>query len=204
MKSLFTLLVAVLIALSFSVTGFAATERSVKTDHMTTMGQDMVYSGKVVSVNDTDHTMVVKGKDGDKTFDVSNVNERVQAGHDVSVTYHDENGRMVASSVNGGMKTSRNYEKNAKMKTYKGEVVSFDKAKHEMVVKGTLKEERFDVSGAKINGTVKPGEKVLVTYYEENGGLFASSVVNSEVKVGKNERAKTPVANERYNKKQGA
>ncbi len=200
MKSLFTLLVAVVIALSFSVAGFAATEKSVGTDHMTTMGQDMVYSGKVVSVNDTDHTIVVKGKDGDKTFDVSKVNEKVLPGHDVSVTYRDENGKMIASSVNGGVKTSGNYEKNAKMKTYRGEVKSFDKAKHAMVVN----RKTFDVSSAKINGVVNPGEKVLVTYYDENGDLIATSVVNSAVKVGKSEATKTSMKHERYNKKQGA
>ncbi len=200
MKSLFTLLVAVVIALSFSVAGFAATEKSVGTDHMTTMGQDMVYSGKVVSVNDTDHTIVVKGKDGDKTFDVSKVNEKVLPGHDVSVTYRDENGKMVASSVNGGVKTSGNYEKNAKMKTYRGEVKSFDKAKHELVVN----RKTFDLSGAKINGVINPGEKVLVTYYDENGDLIATSVVNSAVKLGKKEGEKTSMKHETYNKKQGA
>ncbi len=211
MKSLFTLLVAVVIALTFSVAGFAATEKSVATDHTTTMNKELVYTGKVVSVNDTDHTMVIKGKGGEKTFDVSNVNEKVVPGHDVSVTYRNENGKMVASSVSGvkaGERTSMNYDKNyknAKMKTYNGKVVSFDQATHKMIVKGMIRKETFDVSHAAINGVVKPGEKVRVSYYKENGNLVASSVVNGTVKAAKTEGTRTTMKHETYqSKRQGA
>ena len=99
MKSLFTILVAVLMVLSFSLVGFAGTVRSsndVGSHHM------MTLNGKVVSVNNTDHTMVVKGKKGDMTFDTKGLTNTVKAGDKVKVTYYtDENGRMVVSSLSG-------------------------------------------------------------------------------------------------------
>ncbi len=196
MKSLLTLMLAVVIALSFSVAGFAtvsqtkasAVSQTTVTEKKTEPTErTMTYTGRVVSVNDTDHTMVVKGRQGEKTFDVSNVNEKVQPGHDVTVTYHNENGMMVASSVSGvthGVKTSvnrlghkitgRGY--NGNIYAYNGKVAWFDRANHKMIVKGLIREKMFDVSHAAINGAVKPGERVHVTYYKERGKAVASSV----------------------------
>ncbi len=67
----------------------------------------MIYTGKVASIDRTNHTMVVKGDEGDKTFDVSGAaTEWIQPGNDVNVTYHQENGKMMASYVDSGAKTS--------------------------------------------------------------------------------------------------
>lgn len=121
MKSLFTFLVAALMVLSFSVTGFAnstngnqtiteETQSSAVTSQRTTESTDhqmMTYTGKVVSVNTTDQTMVVKGKEGERTFDVSKMSTAVKPGDRVEVSYYtDPSGLMVVSSVSSGAKTS--------------------------------------------------------------------------------------------------
>ena len=61
----------------------------------------MTYSGTVVSINTTDHILIVKGKEGEKTFDVSNATTlgSVKPGHSVRVVCAEKNGKMVASSV---------------------------------------------------------------------------------------------------------
>ncbi len=75
---------------------------------MEPMEKTMTYSGTVVSVNTTDHTLIVKGKGGEKTFDVSKVTtlDTVKPGHTIQVVYAEKNGKMVASSVSVGVKTS--------------------------------------------------------------------------------------------------
>ncbi len=110
MKSLFTLLVASLVVLSFSVAGFAATQ-SAATGSQTTstekkmepMEKAMTFTGKVSAINEADKTIVVKGKEGEKTFDVSGVTigGAVKVGHTVHVTYTEKEGKMVASAVSG-------------------------------------------------------------------------------------------------------
>ena len=72
------------------------------------MEKTMSYSGTVVSLSTTDHSLIVKGKDGEKTFDVSKVTMlgTVKAGNTVQVVYTEKNGKMVASSVSVGTKTS--------------------------------------------------------------------------------------------------
>ena len=67
-----------------------------------------VFTGKVISVNSADKTIVVKGKEGEKTFDVSKVtmSGTVKPGDPVYVTYTEKEGKMVASSVSSGAKTS--------------------------------------------------------------------------------------------------
>jgi len=118
MKSLFTFLVATLMVLSFSLAGFAAEsattgssgtgQTTVTEKKMEPMEKTMTYSGTVVSLNTTDHTLIVKGKEGDKTFDVSKVTTLgpIKAGNTVQVVYAEKNGKMVASSVSVGVKTS--------------------------------------------------------------------------------------------------
>ena len=99
MKTLFMILVTVLMVLSFSMVGFAGTvhsSNSMGDRHM------MTIKGKVVSVNTTDNTMVVKGKKGDMTFDTKGVPSTVKVGDKVKVTYYtDKDGRMVVSSLSG-------------------------------------------------------------------------------------------------------
>ena len=122
MKSLFTLLVAVLMVLGFSMVGSAemttTTSSSasstvtgnlgtVQSSSSTTDHDMMSYSGKVVSVNPGDHTMVVSGKEGDRSFDMTGVTNTVKPGDNVVVTYYnDENGRMIVSSLGGGVNAS--------------------------------------------------------------------------------------------------
>ena len=117
MKSLLAIFVATLIVLAFSITGFAegtATGGSGQGQSMAPekkmepMEKTMTYSGTVVSLNGTDHTLIVKGKEGDKTFDVSKVATlgTIKSGNSVQVVYVEKNGKMVASSVSVGVKTS--------------------------------------------------------------------------------------------------
>jgi hypothetical protein len=107
MKSLLTVVVAVLMILSFSMVGFA---QSAMTGSQTTvtekkMGSEhhKTYNGKVVSFDMASHMLVVEGMITKKTFDVSNaiINGTLQPGQKVVVTYYSENGKMVASSVSG-------------------------------------------------------------------------------------------------------
>jgi hypothetical protein len=72
----------------------------------------MVFSGKVVSVNQAGKAIVVKGKGGEKTFDVSNVTIKstVKPGQTIHVTYTHKDGKMVASSVSGVKKMSVKHE----------------------------------------------------------------------------------------------
>ncbi len=124
MKSLFTFLVAALMVLSFSVAGFAQTSTGGQMggDHQTMTGKMssgqhlMTYKGKVVSMNDSDHTLVVNGKEGDKTFDMSKVTTtgNLKTGSKVKVSYYtDTNGHMVVSSIKGhGIHTTNQYGSN--------------------------------------------------------------------------------------------
>ncbi len=114
MKSLFTLFVAVLIVLGFSMAGFANMQNSAAGSQagekkMEPM-EKAIFTGKVVSVKSVDKTIVVKGKEGEKTFDVSQVtmSGTVKPGDPVYVTYTEKEGKMVASSVSSGAKTSMN------------------------------------------------------------------------------------------------
>ena len=62
---------------------------------------DHSYSGHVTSYNQATNTLVVNGEWGDKTFDVSNahVNSMLLPNESVTVTYSENGGTMVASSV---------------------------------------------------------------------------------------------------------
>lgn len=116
MKSLFAFVVAALMVLSFSMAGLAYTQSSASRSQTTATDKRMepmvkaIFMGKVVSVNSVDKTIVVKGKEGEKTFDVSNVmiSGTVKPGDPVYVTYAEKEGKMVASSVSSGNKTSMN------------------------------------------------------------------------------------------------
>lgn len=121
MKSLYIFLVASLMVLSFSLAGFA--ENAMTGDHSSTQNPGAVneqkmeptvnvltLTGKVVSVNKTDHTMLVKGQEDQWLFDVPDVAtlDMVKPGQTVQVTYTKKNGRMVVSSVKSGVKMSMN------------------------------------------------------------------------------------------------
>jgi hypothetical protein len=95
------ILLALFVALSFVAVGFAA-------DTGTTMGtqdnaghHEMTYTGQVVSVDPTGSSIVVNGKEGERTFDVSKAATagKIQAQQNVSVQYTETDGRMIASVV---------------------------------------------------------------------------------------------------------
>jgi hypothetical protein len=119
-KSIFTFLIAASVALGFSIEGFGqgptgsqttVTDRkqaTAKEKKMQPTGNEMSYVGKIVSLNTVDQTMVVRGKEGEKTFDISKATTdgSITTGHTVRVTYYaDAKGNMVVSSVRGSMKT---------------------------------------------------------------------------------------------------
>jgi hypothetical protein len=62
---------------------------------------DHSYRGHVTSYDQATNTLVVHGKWGDKSFDVSNahVNSMLLPNESVTVTYFENGGTMVASSV---------------------------------------------------------------------------------------------------------
>ncbi len=91
--------------LSFSMVGFAQTSTGGQMGTMSSEQHLVTYKGKIVSFNDTDHTLVVNGKQGDKTFDLSRVtlNGALTPGSKVKVSYYtDTNGNLVVSSIKGG------------------------------------------------------------------------------------------------------
>ena len=108
MEKLVVLLIAVFMMLSFSMVGFASDQSAVGTQQQTMpekkMDQKektMIYRGEVTSFDQTGHTIVVKGKEGEKTFDVSQatMKGKIEPEHYVAVKYTETNGKMVASSV---------------------------------------------------------------------------------------------------------
>jgi hypothetical protein len=118
MKSLLTLLVTALVVLTFSAAGFAQAQNTAGGSQQPPIVQKkveptvkaMTFTGEVTAVNTSNKTIVVKGKEGEKTFDVSKatMGSAVKPGQTVSVTYTEKEGKMVASSVNSGTKTSMN------------------------------------------------------------------------------------------------
>jgi hypothetical protein len=108
MKSLFTFLVAALMVLSFLMVGFAYDQSSMRTQQQTMPEKKMdhkekamTFTGEIAAVDQTAHSIVVKGMEGEKTFDVSHATMKggVEPQHYVIVKYRGMNGKMVASSV---------------------------------------------------------------------------------------------------------
>jgi microtubule-associated protein 1 len=69
------------------------------------------YSGEVTAMDATAKTLTIKGKSGDKTFDVTDVKmkKEAKAGDKVMVKYTEKDGKMVAKSVE--MKAAEKAEK---------------------------------------------------------------------------------------------
>jgi len=108
MEKLLVILVAILMMLGFSMVGFASDqgtmgsqEQSMPEKKMDHKEMGMTYRGEVASIDETAHTLVVKGKEGEKTFDVSQatMKGKVEPEHWVMVKYTDVNGKLVASFV---------------------------------------------------------------------------------------------------------
>ena len=85
---LLVIVIAVLLALSFPMAGSASMF------HHT-------YKGQVVSYDQTGNMIVVNGKHGERTFDVSTATMKgmIQVNERVVVKYNKKGGRMIASSV---------------------------------------------------------------------------------------------------------
>lgn len=104
--------------MSLSVTAYAGAQASASatSGHTGAMDRgygavDHTYGGRVVSYDETGHRLVVSGKEGDKTFDVSRATMKgtVRPDETVAVRYTEKDGRMVASSVTAaGAGVSRN------------------------------------------------------------------------------------------------
>ena len=60
---------------------------------------------------------------------------------------------------------------------FSGKVTNMDMAMKMMTVKGKKGDMSFDVSGAKMKGEMKAGDKVSVRYMEKDGKMMATSVM---------------------------
>ncbi len=120
MEKVLALLAAVLMMFGFATVGLTADQNTTTgttshetttTTHETMTGttgheagmehQLMSYSGVISSVDQNGQMIVVKGKDGDKTFDVSKAMMKgiPETHHAVVVKYMSSNGKLVASSI---------------------------------------------------------------------------------------------------------
>jgi hypothetical protein len=99
MKKMVIVVLAVLITLAFVSGSFARETAKI-----------MKYPGEVVSVDSASNTAVVKGKQGDMTFDLSTTKwkgykstDEMKPGDKVTVMYITKDGKMMATSVNKSM-----------------------------------------------------------------------------------------------------
>ncbi len=85
--------------------------------------------------------------------------------------------------------------------SYRGRVMSYDKTDNTLAVNGKRGEKTFDVSKAKISGTVQPNDAVVVKYRNLNGQMVASSVKEVRAKVSQKAQIANPnmyAANDNY------
>jgi hypothetical protein len=106
MAKMLTGVLVVLIALAFVSGSFAREAAKI-----------MKYSGEVVSVDSASNTAVVKGKQGDMTFDLSTTKwkgykstDEMKPGDKVTIMYITKDGKMMATSVSKSI-TERMKEK---------------------------------------------------------------------------------------------
>ena len=79
----------------------------------------------------------------------------------------------------------------SKAMIFTGEVTNMDTAAKMMTVKGKKGDMTFDVSGVKMKGEAKAGDKVTVKYMEKDGKMMASSVTMDRAKSTKTTTTKT-------------
>jgi hypothetical protein len=79
----------------------------------------------------------------------------------------------------------------SKAMMFTGEVTNMDMAAKMMTAKGKKGDMTFDVSGAKMKGEAKAGDKVTVKYTEKDGKMMASSVTMGGAKTTKKTTVKT-------------
>ena len=91
--------IAFVVALGLATLGLAHV--SFAAGQAENMEHNMAYTGQVISYDYTHNMMIVKGKEGEKTFDATNaiMAQMVKPKEDVLVRYHESDGKMVASSV---------------------------------------------------------------------------------------------------------
>ena len=85
-------------------------ETTTTTETTKSKGKRHEYRGEVVSMDAAAKTLVVKGKKGEMTFDVSSAKMKgeAKAGDKVMVKYMEKDGKMMASSVTmGGTNTTK-------------------------------------------------------------------------------------------------
>ena len=108
MKKVLMLALAVLISVAFATGTFAqapagTSEQTTTTTTSTTVtkSKPMTFTGKVTNLDTAASTMIVKGKKGDMTFDVSSAKMKgeFKAGDKVRVGYTEMDGKMMASWV---------------------------------------------------------------------------------------------------------
>ena len=117
MKKISMFVLAVIISIAFVATVFAQApagttekkettttttpEKKETTTTTTTKSTAMKFHGKVTNMDTAAKMMTVKGKKGEKTFDVSNTTIKgdVKEGNKVFVKYTEKDGKMMASVV---------------------------------------------------------------------------------------------------------
>jgi len=117
MKKVAMFVLAVVISVAFVTTAFAQApagttekkettttttpEKKETTTTTTTTSKTMKFYGKITSIDTAAKKMTVKGKKGEKTFDVSNTTIKgdVKEGNKVFVKYTEKDGKMMASAV---------------------------------------------------------------------------------------------------------
>ena len=117
MKKMFVIILAVVIGLALATTGFTADTS--KNDKART------YTGTVSSVDTSAKNIVVKGKGGEKTFDVGDAKwkgysslDDIKAGDKVTVSYTGKGENMTAKSVSkAGTKTKKTTTKSTTTET---------------------------------------------------------------------------------------
>jgi hypothetical protein len=118
MKKIFVVILAIVIGLALASAGFAA-----DTDKT---ASSKTFMGTVTSVDTSAKNIVVKGKGGDKTFDVSDTKwksgysslDDIKAGDKVTVMYTEKDGNMMAKSVmKSGTKTKKTTTKSTTTET---------------------------------------------------------------------------------------
>jgi hypothetical protein len=68
--------------------------------------------------------------------------------------------------------------------SYKGQVSSYDKAGNTVVINGKEGEKTFDLSSAKVDGTIRRNDTAEVKYDNKDGQMVASSVKVLEPRAG--------------------
>lgn len=128
MKKTLLIVLAVLISVAFVTTVFA--QQAPKTEKPAAAPEKapapekpakekaMHFKGEFVSADAAAKTIVVKGKDGEKTFDVSGVKKMAEfkAGEKVVVMYTEKDGKMMASKVTAKKAPAKKAEKKEEAK----------------------------------------------------------------------------------------